>query len=114
MRKKDDAKKELILNYIHEYYGRFGKTPVVLEIASGTAISSATVHRYLVAMNESGELNYTGKGSIHTPKIEKSVLVYICPSSAVSPVAPVIMRKKILSSIFAFRNRWLVKVSFLL
>lgn len=71
MRKKDDAKKELILNYIHEYYGRFGKTPVVLEIASGTAISGATVHRYLVAMNESGELNYTGKGNIHTPKIEK-------------------------------------------
>ena len=71
MRKKDDSKKELILNYIHEYYGRFGKTPVVLEIASGTGISSATVHRYLVAMNETGELNYTGKGSIRTPKIEK-------------------------------------------
>ena len=77
MRKKDDAKKELILNYIHEYYGRFGKTPVVLEIASGTAISSATVHRYLVAMNESGELNYTGKGSIHTPKEEENIIEYI-------------------------------------
>ena len=63
MRKKDDSKKELILNYIHEHYGRFGKAPVVLEIASGTAISSATVHRCLVAMNESGELNYTGKCS---------------------------------------------------
>ena len=71
MRKKDDSKKELILNYIHEHYGRFGKTPVVLEIASGTGISSATVHRYLVAMNESGELEYSGKGGIGTPKMKK-------------------------------------------
>ena len=71
MRKKDDSKKELILNYIHEHYGRYGKTPVVIEIASGTGISSATVHRYLVAMNESGELTYTGKGSIRTLKIAK-------------------------------------------
>ena len=71
MRKKDDSKKELILNYIHEHYGRFGKTPVVLEIASATGISSATVHRYLVAMNESGELEYSGKGGIGTSKMKK-------------------------------------------
>ena len=71
MRKKDDSKKELILNYIHEHYGRYGKTPVVLEIASGTGISSATVHRYLVAMRESGELDYSGKRSIGTPKMRK-------------------------------------------
>ena len=71
MRKKDDSKKELILNYIHEHYARFGKTPVVLEIASATGISSATVHRYLVAMNESGELEYSGKGGIGTSKMKK-------------------------------------------
>ena len=71
MRKKDDSKKELILNYIHEHYGRFGKTPVVLEIASATGISHATVHRYLVSMNESGELEYSGKGGIGTSKMKK-------------------------------------------
>ena len=71
MRKKDDSKKELILNCIHEHYARFGKTPVVLEIASATGISSATVHRYLVAMNESGELEYSGKGGIGTSEMKK-------------------------------------------
>jgi len=71
MRKKDDSKKELILSYINEHYMRCRKAPVVLEIAAATGISSATVHRYLVAMNESGELEYSGKGGIGTRKMKK-------------------------------------------
>jgi len=78
MRRKDDSKKELILNYINEHYSLSKKAPVVLEIAAATGISSATVHRYLVAMNESGELEYSGKGGIGTRKMKKeSHLRYI-------------------------------------
>ena len=71
MRKKDGSKKELILDYIHEHYGRYGRAPVVLEIVDGTGLSSATVHRYLVDMREAGEVEYSGKRSIRTTKIEK-------------------------------------------
>ena len=71
MRSKDQSKKERILDYIHEYYGRCGRAPVVLEIVDGTGLSSATVHRYLVDMREAGEVEYSGKRSIRTTKIEK-------------------------------------------
>jgi len=71
MRKKDGSKKDLILDYIHEHYGRYGRAPVVLEIVDGTGLSSATVHRYLVDMREAGEVEYSGKRSIRTTKIEK-------------------------------------------
>ena len=71
MRKKDGSKKELILDYIHEHYSRYGRAPVVLEIVDGTGLSSATVHRYLVDMREAGEVEYSGKRSIRTTKIEK-------------------------------------------
>ena len=71
MRKKDGSKKELILDYIHEHYSRYGRAPVVLEIVDGTGLSSATVHRYLVDMREAGEVEYSGKRGIRTPKMEK-------------------------------------------
>ncbi len=71
MRKKDEGKKAAILNYIHEYYGNTRKTPVVTEIAAGTGIPTATVHRYILAMNESGELNYEGKRKIETHRMKK-------------------------------------------
>ena len=41
MRKKDGSKKDLILDYIHEHYSRYGRAPVVLEIVDGTGLSSA-------------------------------------------------------------------------
>lgn len=71
MRTKDESKKKLILNYIHEHYGRYGRAPVVLEIVDGTGLSNATVHRYLVDMREAGELEYSGKRGISTPKMKK-------------------------------------------
>lgn len=71
MRTKDEAKRELILNYIQEHYARFGRAPVVLEIVAGTGLSSATVHRYLVDMREAGTLEYSGKRGIRTPRMKK-------------------------------------------
>lgn len=71
MRKKDDSKKELILDYINQHYGRYGRAPVVLEIVEGTGLSSATVHRYLVDMRDAGEVEYSGKRGIRTPQMKK-------------------------------------------
>lgn len=61
MRRKDDSKKLQILEYINDYIGRHSASPSVREISSGTGIPHATVQRYLVAMDEAGELEYDGK-----------------------------------------------------
>lgn len=71
MRRLDDAKKILILNYINEFYDRSGSIPTVRDICAGTGIASTTVHRYLGAMRESGELDYNGRKSIGTSRMKK-------------------------------------------
>jgi hypothetical protein len=54
MRRKDDSKKSVIVEYINEYYSDYGQTPIVRAISEGTGIAVATVHRYLLALKESG------------------------------------------------------------
>ena len=39
-------------------------------IAEGTGIALATVHRYLLSLKESGELEYNGRKSISTKRID--------------------------------------------
>lgn len=70
MRRKDESKKLQILEYINDYIGQYSASPSVREISSGTGIPHATVQRYLVAMDESGEIEYDG-GSISTPAMHK-------------------------------------------
>ena len=68
MRKMDDSKRSTILNFINEYYDRYGRIPAVHDICVGTNIPNTTVHRYLVSMRESGELNYSGiTGIVQVP-----------------------------------------------
>ena len=70
MRRKDDSKKVSILNYINDYIGQYSSSPSVREISGGTGIPRATVQRYLVSMDEAGEIEYDGR-SIRTPAMRK-------------------------------------------
>jgi len=62
--------KPIIVQFIDEYYHKYFVIPSVREIASGTGISVSTVHRCLSAMKENGELEYSGRRSVHTKRME--------------------------------------------
>ena len=79
MRKRDDSKKLAILEYIDEYYSDYGQTPTVRAISKGTGIAVATVHRYLLALKDSGELDYNGRRSITTERIDREAIHHAAP-----------------------------------
>ena len=62
--------KPIIVQFIDDYYHKYFVIPSVREIASGTGISVSTVHRCLSAMKENGELEYSGRRSVHTRRME--------------------------------------------
>ena len=47
MRRQDESKKSVILDFIDEYYNEYNEIPAVRTIAEGTGIALATVHRYI-------------------------------------------------------------------
>ena len=67
MSAKAELKREKIRGYIGVYYKTHDDFPTVRDIAAGTGIPFATVHRYLTAMQESGEVEYEGRRSASTP-----------------------------------------------
>ena len=62
--------KPVIVQFIDEYYHQYFDIPTVREIAAGTGISVSTVHRCLSAMKENGELEYSGRRSVYTRRME--------------------------------------------
>jgi repressor LexA len=62
--------KPAIVQFIDEYYHKYYEIPSVREIAAGTGISVSTVHRCLSAMKENGELEYSGRRSVGTRRME--------------------------------------------
>ena len=62
--------KSTIVDYINEYYGANNAIPSVRDIAAGTGISISTVHRCLRDMKENGELEYSGRRSVSTRRME--------------------------------------------
>lgn len=62
--------KSTIVDYINEYYSDYNVIPSVRDIAAGTGISVSTVHRCLRDMKENGELEYSGRRSICTRRME--------------------------------------------
>lgn len=62
--------KPAIVQFIDEYYHKYYEIPSVREIAAGTGISVSTVHRCLNAMKENGELEYSGRRSVSTRRME--------------------------------------------
>ena len=69
--KKDETKKVVIADYINAFYYEHDKVPSVREIEAGTGIPYATVHRYLVAMQEAGEVTYNGYRSARTKEMNE-------------------------------------------
>jgi len=79
MRKLNDSRKETILSYIDEHYSRHKEIPTVREIAEGTGIATTSVHRYLNALNETGELEYNGHRGISTRRMDMETEQYSMP-----------------------------------
>ncbi len=71
MLRMNSAKKAAIIDFINSYHSQYGRTPAVHDISAGTGVANTTVHRYLVAMQESGELDYNGRRSIETTRTKK-------------------------------------------
>ncbi len=79
MSRTTDSKKQIILNFINEHYGSYGETPTVRDIAAGTGIAVTSVHRYLSAMKEDGELEYNGRRSVNTRRMEMEQVAHAMP-----------------------------------
>ena len=58
MRPKLNERKAVISSYIQKYYLENDRLPSERDIASGTGIPPASVHRFLVEMRESGEISF--------------------------------------------------------
>ena len=69
MRKKDENRMQVIRDCIDSYYSAYGEIPTVRDISANTGIAVTTVHRYLTALKESGELEYNGRRSIATKRM---------------------------------------------
>ena len=69
--KKDESKKIVIADYIDSFFYEHDKVPNVRDIVDGTGIPLSTVHRYLVDMQEKGELSYNGFRSAHTKEMSE-------------------------------------------
>ena len=79
MRRMNENNKKIILEYVNEYYDRNGRVPSVRDITAGTGIATTTVHSYLCAMRESGQLDYNGRRNIGTARTEKENAHYAMP-----------------------------------
>lgn len=71
MRRRNEDSKNLILDYVNSFFDENHTIPSVREISDGTGIAVTTVHRYLCAMKESGELEYNGRRRIGTTRMNK-------------------------------------------
>ena len=79
MRKKDENRMQVIQDCIDSYYSAYGEIPTVRDISANTGIAVTTVHRYLTALKESGELEYNGRRSIITKRINMESAQYSMP-----------------------------------
>lgn len=62
-------KQQQIIEYINDYFNNRSETPTVRDISGGTGVPVATVHRYLLAMSERGEVAYDGRKSVSTQRM---------------------------------------------
>jgi repressor LexA len=73
MRTKDESLFAVIVDYVNDYFEKYGRSPSTREIESGTQISRPTVQRYLKALHERGEIEYDGHRSIVTQYMREMV-----------------------------------------
>ena len=70
MRPKLTERKGIIRDFIQQYYRENDSFPSEKDIADGTEIPPASVHRFLVEMREDGEISYDGRRSARTVDLE--------------------------------------------
>ena len=73
MRTKDESLFAVIVDYVNDYFEKFGRSPSTREIESGTQISRPTVQRYLKALQERGEIECDGHRGIVTQYMREMV-----------------------------------------
>lgn len=70
MRHKNNELFPRIEKFIDEYIDQNGTAPSNAEVGEAIGVSSATAHRYICAMRESGILNYNGRRKVSTRRTE--------------------------------------------
>ena len=70
MRPRKTERREVVLRYIEDYFFENDSLPCERDIASGTGIPNASVHRLLVELRESGKLSYDGRRSARTMTLQ--------------------------------------------
>lgn len=70
MRQKPEERKAIIAQFINDYFDENDRFPAERDIVNGTGIPAGSVHRFLVAMRESGEISYDGERSVRTERLE--------------------------------------------
>ena len=78
MSAKKESKRKIIREYLGVYFRENDDYPSVRDIAAGTGIPFSTVHRYLTAMQESGEVEYEGRRSASTAEIRNTSNNNLC------------------------------------
>ena len=73
MRTKDENLFAVIVDYVNDYFEKYGRSPSTREIENATHISRPTVQRYLKALQERGEIEYDGHRSIVTQYMREMV-----------------------------------------
>ena len=71
MRQKLTERREIILDFVQQYYIVHDTIPSEREISEGTGIPNASVHRILVELREAGKLSYDGRRSARTEEMER-------------------------------------------
>lgn len=61
MNQKSSESMDRIISFVNDFYRDNKRSPSIRQVASGTGLGVATVHRYLTAMTEQGYLDYDGE-----------------------------------------------------
>ena len=61
MRHKSSESIDRIISFVNDFYRDNKRSPSIRQVASGTGLGVATVHRYLVEMTERGLIDYDGE-----------------------------------------------------
>ena len=75
MRKKDPERLQEVLDFVDSFYEVNHRTPSTREIAEQVSVSKSSVFNYLVALKESGKIDYDGK-FIVTEKMQNRLFDY--------------------------------------
>ena len=61
MQHKSSESIDRIISFVNDFYRDNNRSPSIRQVASGTGLGVATVHRYLKAMTERGLIDYDGE-----------------------------------------------------